>query len=281
MESLKVDLFSDQVFVFTPKGEIKELPVGATPIDFAYEVHTEIGERCIGAKVNGKMVPLKYKLKSGDVVEIITSSKAHPSQDWLKFVKTSRAKAKIRQYLRKVIKEKRKEEQQTTQEIPRRQIPSLRKTHDLTSGISINGLKGMMVRFAKCCNPIPGDEVIGYVTQGRGVSIHCKDCPNIQHLNSSPKIMEISWEGEEGIPCEVGISVYAYDRVGLLQDMLAAISSTKTIINAASAKATKDGMATCSFTVVVHSKEQLNEIINMLQDVSGVIWASRQKASGG
>lgn len=254
MESLKVDLFSDQVFVFTPKGEIKELPAGATPVDFAYEVHTEIGERCTGAKVNGKMVSLKYKLRSGDVVEIITSPRAHPSQDWLKFVKTSKARAKIRQYLRKVIKEEKKEEEQTIpQEASRHQVPSLRKTQNLTGKVSIDGLKGMMVRFAKCCNPIPGDEVIGYITQGRGVSIHCKDCPNIQNLNSSPKIMEISWEKGENIPCEVGISAYAYDRVGLLQDMLAAISSTKTIINAASAKATKDGMANCNFTVVVLS----------------------------
>ena len=350
-EAMKVDLFEDEVFVFTPKGEVKELPKGATALDFAYAVHTDVGTHCMGVKVNGQMVPLRYALKNGDIVEVLTQSSRTPSRDWLKIVVTSRAKNKIRHWFRthlsadEIDKGKHLLEKEAVRlgvdfnaalksgavegligtfgchslqellantghgEISPKQIlnklapktlveehPRVEKHEDKPAetkpakgsspapslvaapgkGISIGGQKDFLIRFARCCTPVPGDPIVGYVTRGRGVSIHRTDCPNTLQLpEGESRMIPVSWEGNVGQVYEVAVEVKAKDREKLLADMLLAISEEGVIINEANAKASEGGWAQGYFVIGISQSDQLEKVLKKLQRVKGVVSAQR------
>ena len=352
-EAMKVDLFEDEVFVFTPKGEVKELPRGATALDFAYAVHTDVGTHCMGVKVNGHMVPLRYTLKNSDIVEVLTQSSRTPSRDWLKIVVTSRAKNKIRHWFRthlsadEVDKGKHMLEKEAVRmgvdfnaslksgaleslleyfgchnlqellantghgEISPKQIlnklvlktqveehPKVEKqdkhedkvneaklsktppppapTSGSAKGISIGGQKDFLIRFARCCTPVPGDPIVGYVTRGRGVSIHRTDCPNTLQLpEGESRMIPVSWEGNSGQMYEVAIEVKAKDREKLLADMLLAISEEGVIINEANAKAAEGGWAQGYFVIAISKADHLEKVLKKLQRVKGVVSARR------
>jgi GTP pyrophosphokinase len=279
MENLKLDLFSDEVFVFTPKGQIKSLPKGATPIDFAYSIHTDIGDHCFGAKVNGKMVPLDYNIKNGDIIEIITSPKAHPTRDWLRLVKTPKARSKIRSWIKAQEEEQglvqsKEDIQHRKPQQPQLQVKAKRTT---TGKIIISGEKNLAFHLAKCCGPIPGDEIAGYVTKG-GVTIHRKNCTNlIANAISQARIVKANWGNDETSTYEANITARAFDRKNLLKDMLAVIITSNTIINEAWAKSVDNGMARCEFTVLIKDKKHLDEIIHQLEKVRGVVEVFRGK----
>ena len=355
-EAMKVDLFEDEVFVFTPKGAVKELPKGATALDFAYAVHTDVGTHCMGVKVNGQMVPLRYNLKNGDIVEVLTQSSRTPSRDWLKIVVTSRAKNKIRHWFRthlsadEVDKGKHLFEKEAMRmgldfnnllktnaldeflgffgchniqellantghgEISPRQVlnkvagkneeeqalktekqeKTEEKTHDAarahktggsavtalpSKGISIGGEKDFLIRFARCCTPVPGDPIVGYVTRGRGVSVHRTDCPNTLLLpEAEGRMMPVSWEGSAEQIYEVAIEVKAKDREKLLADMLLAISEEGVIISEANAKAAEGGWAQGYFVIGISQASQLEKVLKKLQRVKGVVSARRTEA---
>ncbi len=341
VESLKLDIFAHSVFVFTPKGDVVELPAGSVPIDFAYRIHTDIGHRCIGAKVNGRIVPLDYKLKNGNIVEIITNKQSGPSQDWLNIVKTSQAKARIRQWFKREKREEniakgkemlerevRKQSLDTAilkddklQEVGRKisfpnvddlyaavgvgQVTALqvlgrlKEELDLdakkqltaedilakqqskgewgkpTQGIRVKGIDNLLIRLAHCCNPVPGDPIIGYVTRGRGVSIHRRDCQNILDLkNSEPeRMVEVAWDKEFQSPFHVKLEVCGIDRAGLLNDVLNLLLEMKINTNWVTARTRKDRMATIELALHLKSLEQLEYLtrrINRIKDVHGV-----------
>lgn len=349
-EAMKVDLFDDEVFVFTPKGEVKELPKGATALDFAYAVHTDVGTHCMGVKVNGQMVPLRYNLKNGDIVEVLTQASRTPSRDWLKIVVTSRAKNKIRHWFRthlsadEIDKGKHLLEREAVRmgvdfnaalksgavealveefgchtlsellantghgEISARQIlnklaatteehaPKTDKHEPPTApakgtkttepalppgiapikGISVGGQKDFLIRFARCCTPVPGDPIVGYVTRGRGVSIHRTDCPNTLQLpDGESRMIPVSWEGDAGQIYEVAIEVKSKDREKLLADMLLAISEEGVIINEANAKALDGGWAQGYFVIGISKADQLEKVLKKLTRVRGVVSARR------
>ncbi len=325
LESVRVELFPEEVYVFTPKGEVKVLPQGATPIDFAYSVHTEIGNTCVGAKVNGVAVPFRYKLNSGDIVEIITRSGAHPSKDWLKYAKSSKARSKIRHWIReqeraesiklgqdllvseiqsrrlnakalikseqieKVAKELNltsvedlmahigygkisaqhvtnllapetmEKEEQKPLEKPRAAIPS--------SGVKVGGIGQPFVRFAKCCNPIPGDDIVGFITRGRGVTIHVADCKEIS--GESERILDAEWDtqGEKLYPVE--ISIDSDDKKGLLADVTAIIA--KEGVNIESARVvTADSKAETNLKIQVANTEHLRRVMDNIRHIKGI-----------
>lgn len=337
METLKIDLFTDEVYVFTPKGDVISLPAGSTPIDFAYSIHTEIGHRLNGAKVNGKIVPIDYELKNGDIVEILTTTNSDrgPSRDWLQIVKSSQAKNKIRQWFKK---EKREENIERGEEIFYRELKRhgiqqsqlkgdimesvLRKLNmhseeDLFAAIGFGGLalnqiiprikeelkliesedkkqntpiaeikkkpkiggmgvivKGednVMVRFSKCCSPVPGDEIVGYVTKGRGVSIHRKDCPNIKdYVYDKNRIVEVEWDQGKNMAYQADIQIMANDRYGLLTDVTSILADIKISVRAVNARTTKDNVAIINLTLEITSRDQLEKIMNKLKALDGV-----------
>jgi len=327
LRNLKIDLYPTEVYVFTPKGEVKALPKGATPVDFAYSIHTEVGHHCAGARVNGRLVPLDYELRSGETVEIITSPKAHPSRDWLKFVKTSRARAKILRYIREqershaiglgkdlCEKEFKKaglslRELQGKGEIDKvAQSFSFRSADDLFAAvgfgkitpqqvlgkvapqalarerapeprrrrifgtsdlIKVDGMEDLVVHFARCCNPLPGDRVVGFVTRGRGITIHTADCPNL--LSVPPeRCVEVEWKVEKGFALPARIKVYADDRKGLLAALTTSISNHGVNITKAYISTTKAGEAVNYFELEVSSAKQLNKLLTSLRKVKGV-----------
>ena len=353
-EAMKVDLFEDEVFVFTPKGDVKEMPRGATGLDFAYTVHTDVGTHCMGIKVNGQMVPLKYTLKNGDIVEVLTQSSRAPSRDWLKIVTTSRAKNKIRHWFRthlsadevdkgkhllereavrlgvdfneavksglfenmaadygchnmnelfantghgeisaksllnKIAAKLQEAHPEKTEKIekPEERRPELRPLRSLATepvqnipmekGISIAGKTDWLIRFARCCTPVPGDPIVGYITRGRGVSVHRTDCPNTLLLpDGSNRMIKVSWEANEGQIFEVAVEVKARDREKLLADMLLAISAENVIINEASAKTVEGGWAQGYFVLGISSTDQLQKVLKKLERVQGVVSARR------
>ncbi|SKA81321.1 GTP pyrophosphokinase [Caloramator quimbayensis] len=344
METVKIDLFSDEVFVFTPKGTVIDLPIESTPLDFAYRIHTDIGNRCVGAKVNGKMVPLDYKLVTGDIVEIITSNTTKgPSRDWLNIVKSSQAKAKIRQWFKKSFKEENVEKGRESfeKEIKRQgliyseamkseyidavlkkfnfsqiedmyssigsgafsanqivsrikeeirkndqseehlfKLPEKQETSkkDIIHpgkkpGIVVKGEKDLLVRFAKCCNPVPGDDIVGFITKGRGVSIHRKDCKNFQSLaNFEPeRVVDASWTGEHTADFLADIQIEAYDRHGLLADITNALTNAKLALKAMNARAGKNNMAIIGLTLQVNNTMQLDKIMKDFRKLQGII----------
>ncbi|MBI4620186.1 MAG: bifunctional (p)ppGpp synthetase/guanosine-3',5'-bis(diphosphate) 3'-pyrophosphohydrolase [Desulfobacterales bacterium] len=338
LESVRVDLFPEEVYVFTPKGEVKEFPRGATPLDFAYSIHTDVGHKCSGAKVNGKIVPLKYELKNGDTLEIITSSNQHPSIDWLKIVKTSRAKAKIRHWVKTNQREQsislgleicEKEFKKyklnfskhtktgelkviaeefglhdvddllaevgygklSVKQIIHRIIPKERLDTEFTEeailqkvakkagkkdggGVKIRGVEDIMVRFGKCCNPLPGDDIIGYITRGRGVTVHLSNCPTILH-NVSERTIDVEWDIEDKSMHLVRIRVVCVDKKGLLAAMSSSIALSEANIINAQIHTTQEKKAVSIFEVEVSDLKHLQNIINSMQNIKGVINVER------
>ena len=347
LEALKTELFEDEVYVFTPKGSIKVLPRGATPIDFAYSIHAEIGNRMTGAKINSKMVPIITPIKNGDIVEIITSDNSKgPSLDWLKFVKSTSAKNKIQQWFKKERKteniekgkeyierelkrigidhselfkieyinpmlerykyknldemyasvgfgsmsatkiiarmliEYRKEHKEETieQKIEELEIEKNKKTKSSNSGIVVKGIENCLVKLSKCCNPLPGDEIIGYITKGRGVSVHRKDCVNINDLlKEENRIIEVEWYEQEKAGYTVEITIFANDRNGLLGDIMQEINKSKAKILSVNARATKEKIAVTEVALEVDSLESLNKIIKELRKLDSIYEVNRKK----
>lgn len=351
MEALKIDLFTDEVFVFTPKGEVIDLPNGSTPIDYAYKIHSAVGNHCVGAKVNGKLVSLEYKLKNGDIIEILTSSSAPgPSRDWLKIVKSSAARNKIKQWFKKekrgesiekgkdilekeikrqgftpakimrpewvqkVLKkfnfnsiddiyaavgyrgitthqvlsrlkeelkrekeeEKKKEEQVSTFQ----EVHTERSVFDQQTGIRVKGISNIMVRFAKCCNPVPGDEIIGYITRGRGVSVHRMDCPNIkEHLDAPHRLIEVDWDNNDNKSMSylADLQIKAYDRDGLLTDITTIFSEIKVPVRAINARANRDNTAIINVTLSINDTRELKNLVKRLKTVESVTEVYRTK----
>ncbi len=337
LEFLKVDLYQDEIFVFTPQGDVKQLPKGATPIDFAFHVHSEVGLRCQGARVNGRIAPLHRELKNGDTVEILTGPAPRPSRDWLSHVTTARARHRIKQWIRQ------EEEKISLQlgreilerEVKRRRLPSLEKgmleraapSFELDTGealvigvgrgdlaighvmkalypevpedelrapkptafgrvldrirlgrgIKIQGVDGLMVRYAQCCQPVPGDPVVGYVSQGRGISIHRADCPNLLTLTSTDRRVEIDWQEVEGESFMVRLVLSATDRRGLYADVMIAVSGTGTNIRRADLHA-KDGTAFGNIYVEVDNLSHLAKVLKAVKRVKGVHNIERREA---
>ena len=346
LESLKVDLFEDEVFVFTPKGEVKSLSGGSTPLDFAYAVHTDVGHRCVGAKVNGSIVPLHYQLRSGEIVEVLTANrKRGPSRDWLKLVRTSRARNKIRAWFKqerredaerhgrealedalrkrglpmqkvalsplladviremgyrkatefyialgqgkvptKTVAKKLMQRLKVGEAVEREEPISLsggredkaRRTKDAADyGISVKGADDVAVRLAKCCRPVPGDEITGYVSLGRGITIHRTDCKNVKALKKSPdRFVEVSWDGENEASYRVELQIDAYDRTRLLEDLSRTFAEAGINILGANCM-TKDPMVKNRFVVEVGDTEQLKQCISRLRNVESVFDAYR------
>jgi GTP pyrophosphokinase len=274
MESLKIDLFADEVFVFTPKGDVHGLPIGSTPIDFAYRVHTEVGHRTVGAKLNGRIVPLNFKLRSGDIVEILTGKKDNPSLDWLRSVKTAAARIKIRNWFKKqrgierveaakaVVAEE--EEKVRPLLVPRPKVKA-------KAAVTVSGLENVLVRFSKCCRPIPGEEIVGFITRGRGIAVHRKDCENIVDQKiPQDKLIKVDWNPESEMLFPVEIEVEAFDRVGVLKDILAEVAETETNVSAAKITTKRGSSAFLRLTVDVGDAEHLGKVMKAIRTVSDV-----------
>ncbi|MBP1904893.1 GTP pyrophosphokinase [Paenibacillus turicensis] len=349
VESLKMDFFSDLVFVFTPSGEVVELPTGSVPLDFAYRIHTEVGNRTIGAKVNGRIVPLDHRLKTGDIVEILTSKHSYgPSQDWIKIAQSSHARSKIKQWFKK---EKREENIEKGYEAIERELkrmgiePSgymsddklmeaakkysfndvddmlsavgfsgitaaqivtkltekLRKEQDEasyieltnevkevkpapthrkgpTNGVVVKGIDNLLVRFARCCNPVPGDDIIGYITRGRGVSVHRSDCPNIPTANDgeeAARVIEVEWENAVEANYSVDIEITGHDRRNFLNEVLQAVSESKTNMSAVSGRSDKNKMALVHMTILIRNTEHLHAVVEKIKRVKDVYTVHR------
>ncbi|MEQ2526358.1 bifunctional (p)ppGpp synthetase/guanosine-3',5'-bis(diphosphate) 3'-pyrophosphohydrolase [Bacillaceae bacterium CLA-AA-H227] len=342
MESLKIDLFSDMVFIFTPKGDVIELPAGSVPIDFAYRVHSEIGNKTIGAKVNGKMVTLDYELKTGDIVEILTSKHSYgPSQDWVKIAQTSQAKNKIRQFFKKQRKEENVEKGRelvekeiknmefdlkeiltpdnikrvaekfnffseddmyaavgyngiTALQVANRLTEKWRKQRDLEqittianavselksfptkkkweSGVRVTGIDNLLIRLSRCCSPVPGDDIVGFITKGRGVSVHRADCTNIDTADAKARLIPVEWETSLNDRKEynVDIEISGYDRRGLLNEVLQAVSETKTNISAVTGKSDRNKMATISMTIMIVNVAHLQKVVERIKQIPDI-----------
>jgi GTP pyrophosphokinase len=336
LESFKIDLFPDEIYVFTPRGDVKGLPKGATPVDFAYAVHSTLGHRCVGAKVNGKLVPLRTLLKSGDNVSILTNPAHKPSKDWLKFVVTSKAKTKIRQWIKEEQREQSIElgrsllEKELTKhdfslskmlktgevqtlakefsfdtiddllaavgyglytplqvlgkiipEIPKvgrlqKMLGSIRKSKD--DAIKIKGIDGLVVKFAKCCNPIPGDKVLGFITRGRGLTVHLEDCPNVLAYDDQRKI-EVSWEMDKEYTYSVKLRVQGEDKKGLLSDITSILSSSKANIINAHITTYPDRSAISIFEIEILNAPQVQKITKAILKLRGVKSVERLKSA--
>ncbi|QKS46650.1 bifunctional (p)ppGpp synthetase/guanosine-3',5'-bis(diphosphate) 3'-pyrophosphohydrolase (plasmid) [Paenibacillus cellulosilyticus] len=349
VESLKMDFFSDLVFVFSPKGEVFELPAGSVPLDFAYRVHTEVGNRTIGAKVNGRIVPLDHKLKTGDIVEILTSKHSYgPSQDWVKIAQSSHARSKIKQWFKK---EKRDENVAKGRELLEREIKRLgleasvwltedklqevatkftfndvedmlsaigfngitaaqvcsklteklrkeaeeaslielsNEPHEMKSpgakrnrpnyGVTVKGIDNLLVRFARCCNPVPGDEIIGYITRGRGVSVHRLDCTNIPAAGEgeeADRVIEVEWEESVEANYSVDIEITGHDRRGVLNEVLQAVSESKTNISAVTSRAVKNKMAMIHMTILIRNVQHLESVVEKIKRVKDIYSVQR------
>ena len=340
MENFKIDLFSDEVFVFTPRGKVINLPHGSTPIDLAYRIHTDVGNRCIGAKVNGRIVSLDYELKTGEIVEILTSTiEKGPNIDWLSTVKSNQAKTKIRAWFKKqkreenilkgkellereakrqghnfgevakndileklfrkynfnniedlevavgigniiasnvitkLIEVRKPETNLTVDEVKESITKNKNKTKKSSSyGIIVKGETDIYVRYAKCCNPVPGDEVMGYITKGRGVSVHRKDCRNLFSLiNTDPsRVVEVEWSGTISEEFVAEIDIRGDDRFGLLNDVMKVISETKTSVEGINAKTSKEDEAQINLKIRVADVKTLNDLIKKIKNIRGI-----------
>ena len=339
METLKIDLFSDNVFVFTPKGDVRDFPAGATPLDFAYSVHSEIGNHCVGAKINGKIVSLEYQLKTGDIVEIITSPTSKgPSRDWLKIVKTTQARSKIRQWIKKEYKEENiqkgkemleKEAKRqgydlhdlldpeillviykrftlkslndmyaavgcgglTTNQILLRLIQHYKYVHKIaeedsgnsvtvkkqvdhisgTDEVKVKNQSDMVVRFAKCCNPVYGDDIVGYITRGRGVSVHRADCKSLRKNDfEEERLIDVEWAQDNGAKYSVEIQIISTDRPGLLADISKSLFNLGRDITAINAKLGKNNRANISVRLNISSTKELEELLTKIKSLPAV-----------
>ncbi|MBS3108355.1 bifunctional (p)ppGpp synthetase/guanosine-3',5'-bis(diphosphate) 3'-pyrophosphohydrolase [Candidatus Woesearchaeota archaeon] len=257
MDYLKVDFFEEEIYVFTPKGKVIHLPKGSCPIDFAFAVHTSIGERCIGAVVNGRIIPLRYELKNGDIISIMTAKTANPKRDWLKMVKTTKAKSKIIQFIR------------ASQKIP---IGALTKKLSVSaredgSLVEIKSIAKPDVKFAKCCHPIPDDEIIAYNISSNKYSIHNIECNKIDQKKRN-KVILARWK--ENPSLKIIIKVFAYDRVGLFADILNTVAATGTNIDPAKAKAIGNDLVECSFGIIPEDLEQIKYIISRIRKIKNI-----------
>ena len=347
LNTLKTELFEDEVYVFTPKGDIKVLPSGSTPIDYAYSIHAEIGHHMTGCKINSKMMPIITKLKNGDIIEIITSENSKgPSRDWLKFIQSSTAKNKINAWFKKNQREENIEKGKeliekeikrigmnhdelfkqefiqgalnrykfnsiedmyasvgfgaiTSGKVIARILEEYRKVHkeenveqkleELSkeknaakpskSGVVVKGIDNCLVKLSKCCNPVPGDDIVGYITRGRGVSIHRADCKNLKDLfeDEESRMIDVYWYTEKEAAYNVDIEVFANDRSGLLADIIAQISNAKTKLIAVNCRANKERIAITEVTVEVENLEQLNDVLKAIRKVDSVYEVKRKK----
>ncbi len=357
IDTVKVDLFTDEVFVFTPKGDVKSLPRGATPVDFAFAIHSDVGARCVGAKVNGKIVPLRYKLKNGDQVEVLTSPQAHPSKDWLTFVKTSRAQQRIRAFIKdqqrdkslqlgrelterefkrfglnlnKVIRSgdlkrhlegygvhsedelliavgygKIQPNQLVELLVPAEKVQEAKDAlanngHALngtssspsglfqsvtelarkvvgrksTGGVSVGGIDDVLIRFGRCCNPVPGDAIVGFITRGRGVTVHTTTCEKARATDPERKV-DVSWDVRGEFKRPVTLRVLTVDRPGLLADISQAFSKKGVNISQANCRATGDDRAVNTFEVTISDLKQLNDLMRSIEKLTGVFSVDR------
>jgi GTP pyrophosphokinase len=348
LDTLRVDLFPDEVYVFTPRGDVRPFPKGATPIDFAFSVHTDVGLHCVGAKVNGRLVPLRTELQNGDIVEIVTAPTHTPSRDWLKLVKTPRARSKIRQWIRNeerarsvafgrdlLEKEIRRLGKSPAQLLkpeavaqalqryglanedelfaavgygkvsPRQAVGRLLSPEEFQAltdaeearekkaerkparpkppedGVSIRGVDDVLVRFSKCCNPVPGDEIVGFITRGRGISVHTLDCPNAVSLMADPeRRIAVHWDGQRREAHQVKIRVeVGKDRPGILAEITAAISGLNTNIAHAEIVVTEQRTGLNTFVLEVTDLRQLQSVMQAIQKVDGVVGVERVKAA--
>lgn len=352
METLKIDLFTDEVFVFTPKGDVKNLRAGSTPIDFAYYIHSAIGNRMVGAKVNGRIVPIEHELKNGDIVEILTSGASNgPSRDWLKIAKTSQARTKINQWFKKEKREEnieqgrimlekeikkhgltmnqvQKSEYMETimkkynfhsvddifvaialgsitlntvvsrlKEEYRKSLPPEEQTNLLLnsvereskrknkstpdSGIVVKGIDNCLIRISRCCNPVPGDEIIGYITRGRGVSVHRKDCPNVKAniIDGDARLIEVYWykKSSKNVSYLADITLKANDRPGLIVEITNAIGESRIPLRAINARTAKDMSSLMHMTLEITDTDQLDRIISKMKRIKGVLEITRSK----
>lgn len=348
LNTLKTELFEDEVYVFTPKGDIKVLPNGSTPIDFAYNIHAQVGHHMTGCKINSKMMPIITKLKNGDIVDIITSENAKgPSRDWLKFIKSTSAKNKIQQWFKKeqreenilkgkelvekeikrigmsytelwkqefvqaaldrykyasiedmyaaigfgaiscvkiisrILEEYKKEHEDDSIEEKIQELTNQKKTvkqNVSKSGVIVKGIDNCLVKLSKCCNPVPGDNIIGYITKGRGVSIHTTECVNIKELlQEKDRIIDVEWYNEKESSYNVDVEIYSNDRTGLLADIIKAIYDTKTKLIAVNSKANRERIVITEVTIEVENLEQLNKATKALRKVDSVFEVKRKK----
>ena len=350
VNALKLDVFSGEVFVFTPKGDVVKLPIGSVPLDFAYRVHTDVGHRCLGAKVNGKIVPLDYTLQNGDIVDIITSKTSKPSLDWLNIVGSSESKSKIRNWFKrenkaeniekglealekeakrlnynwkelitdnrlqqvtkqlkacteeemfaacgyggipvstvllrlielyKKSKEAEESKRSTEQILEKLKSQGQKKTKNGT-GVLVKGEAGVMVRMAKCCNPVPGDDIIGYITRGRGVSVHRSDCCSLGHTPEDlERMIEVAWDGASSESFHVGIDIQAYDRAGILMEVMAVLSELKITITNINAKVQEDTKnVSINVTVDIRDISQLDFVMTKLRRIREVYTVQRSR----
>ncbi|GAB4243901.1 MAG: GTP pyrophosphokinase [Thermoleophilia bacterium] len=344
MESLRIDLFGDEVYVFTPRGEVKSLPAGATPVDFAYSIHTDVGHHCVGAKVNGRIVPLTYRLQSGDIVEVLTSKSAPgPSRDWLNFVKSSSARNKIRQWfkrerredsehlgketllevfrknglpaqklmgsdtlaqvmkelnfqkredffvsigagktspqqvLTKVMQKLNRDVAEVKQDLPRSAVaPRTRRTTTGDLGIRVEGIEDVAIRIPQCCRPVPGDDVVGYISLGKGITVHRRDCPNVRALEKNPeRFTPVHWDTAARAPFRVEIQVEAYDRSRLLEDISRTLAESGVNILAAQIHTTEDNIVRDRFVFEVPGVDYLETVLQRIRRIDTVYDAYR------
>ncbi|MBP7733673.1 MAG: bifunctional (p)ppGpp synthetase/guanosine-3',5'-bis(diphosphate) 3'-pyrophosphohydrolase [Caldisericia bacterium] len=280
VEQVKTDLFSDEVLVFTPKGDIINLPVGATPIDFAYRIHTDVGNSCTGAKVNGKIVQLSYKLVTGDRVQVMTSKHVEgPSRDWLKTVAANSTKEKIRNWFRKKAEEENPKDDEEEEVKPKPQAPQRRPSRVGKAGamVLLKGIDNAPVILARCCNPIVGDPIVGFVTRGRGVSIHRTNCPNFANLKAeAERVIEAEWITDSKKTFIVGINILVENKPGVLAKLSGIISETGVNINMAKAVPVDISKSRIIFSVEVLSIKELNDLIVLLERVPEVKKVARQ-----
>jgi GTP pyrophosphokinase len=332
LENVRIDLFPDEVYVFTPRGEIKTVPSGATPVDFAYLIHTEVGNQCVGSKVNGRIVPLQYELKTGDTVEISTSKKSHPSKDWLNFVKTVKARSRIRQWIKTQEKERsftlgremcekafrkyrlnfntllKSEEMMkvvehfgfkhmddliasvgygkiTPLQIIRKVEPKPEEKEDSESfldkiisrvkkkkpkmGVTVKGVDDILIKFGKCCQPVPGDSITGYITRGYGVTVHRTSCVNAMKMSPERQI-DVEWSVDIADTYPVKILIRSYDRVGLLADITANISKNGANILSANTETRESKIVDSSFTIAVENTDHLNRVLSAIRKIKHI-----------
>src|SRR6266700_1615665 len=330
VDAVKVDIFQDEVFVFLPKGDVLNLPAGSTPVDFAYRIHTEVGHRCIGAKVNGRMVPLDYELKNGEIVEILTTKAPHgPSRDWLTFVKSASARERIRKWFKSqrreenvakgrdlLEKELHRMHRLTIGQLPEGKLEEMaRAAHfqgveDFLAAIGygdvsphsvvmrmalapagdddilrsipllpqvrpsprvlVRGERGVLTRLAPCCQPVPGDAIVGYTTRGKGVTVHRRDCVNAINAQDEARVVPVDWDSENGVLFPVAIKIEAWDRTGLLRDITRVIAENRVNMSACSVHVYDDKTAVVSATVEIDSLSQLSRLLEKLESVRDV-----------
>lgn len=282
LKDLKMNLYEDEIFVFTPKGKIVRLARDSTPVDFAFAIHSEVGMKAAGAKVNGKIVPLKTKLKSGDIVEILTSKTAHPSAGWLKFVRSSGARYKIRSWIKKneqpaedtdSKKEEKKEAPEAEVIVPQEeQIKLSRLSENKKSMVSIDGTSNILIKLAQCCQPIPGDDVVGFITRGRGISIHKRSCTSLRPmLREKERFVSIVWESSPKNFYPVRLNVEAKDRPNLLKDVADEIALCRANVIKVEAALKTEDRALLKFILEVSGSEHMKEIIGRLKRLKSII----------